>query len=66
MLSSPEFGECIVALFWNEQAAKHTKLQFFLGPEFDIGDDSEITDTFELLGTHEGTIYAQPFQSQNC
>jgi hypothetical protein len=58
MLSSPDFGECTVALFWDEQAAKHTKLQFFLGPEFDICDDSQVTDTFDLLGIREGIIHA--------
>jgi hypothetical protein len=66
MLSSPEFGECTIALFWDEQAAKHMKLQFFLGPEFDTCDDSKVTDTFELLGMREGIIYAPPLEAKTA
>jgi hypothetical protein len=46
MLSNPGRGDCTVWLFWDEQAAKYTQLQYFLGTEFDVGDDSEVTDTF--------------------
>jgi hypothetical protein len=58
MLSSPGRGECTVWLFWDEQAATYTQLLYFLGPEFELGEN-EVTDTFELLGTSEGTVYAQ-------
>jgi hypothetical protein len=58
LLSSPDAGECVVALSWDNEVAKYTKLQFFLGPDFDSCDDREILNTFELLNLHESTALA--------
>jgi hypothetical protein len=58
MLSRPGHGECTVWLFFlDEQAARYTRFQYFLGPEFDLGE-GEVTDTFELLDTCESIAYA--------
>jgi hypothetical protein len=67
MLSSPEFGDCTVALFWDEKVHKYTQLRYFLGSKFDIGDEGEVTDTFELLDTGEGIVYAHSLAaSRDC
>jgi hypothetical protein len=46
-----------LAFFLDEQAARYTRFQYFLGPEFDLGE-GEVTDTFELLDTCESIAYA--------
>jgi hypothetical protein len=67
MLSSPEFGDCTVALFWDEKVDKYTQLRYFLGSKFDIGDEGEVTCTFELLDTGEGIVYAHSLAaSRDC
>jgi hypothetical protein len=59
LLSDPDATECTVALFWDEQSAKFTKFQFFLGLEVDGCRDTGLSDTFEILDGHKGIIQAQ-------
>lgn len=55
IMSSSNFAGIIVALFWERRAGQCTKLQYILGPEFDIFPETEaVTDTFHVMPAKRG------------
>lgn len=54
LLAISKPSECTVALYWDVEEERYTKLRFFLGSEFGGYADDEILDTFELLHVNRG------------